>query len=64
VLQFKRHPLRRYYGRGDLHFITTSCYRRKPFLETARTRDVFLSVLEQVRRRYGFEVIGFVVMSW
>jgi len=62
VLQFKRHPLRRYCGGGDLHFITTSCYRRKPFLETARTRDVFLSVLEQVRRRYHFDVIEFVVM--
>jgi len=62
VLQLQRHPLRRYYGRGDLHFITTSCYRRKAFLETARTRDIFLSVLEQVRRRYRFDVIGFVVM--
>jgi len=62
VLQLKRHPLQRYYGRGDLHFITTSCYRRKAFLETARTRDIFLSVLEHVRRRYRFDVIGFVVM--
>ena len=62
MLQLKRHPLRRYYGRGELHFITTSCYRRKAFLETARTRDIFLSVLEQVRRRYRFDVIGFVVM--
>jgi hypothetical protein len=23
-----RNPLRRFYGRGDLHFITFSCYRR------------------------------------
>jgi len=54
--------LRRYYGQRDLHFITTSCYRRKPLLGTARARDIFLEVLELVRRRYGFDVIGFVVM--
>ena len=58
----QRNPLRRYYGRGDLHFITTSCYRRKPFLGTDHARDMFLKVLEQVRRLYRFDVIGFVVM--
>ena len=30
VLRLSSSPVRRYYGRGDLHFITTSCYRRKP----------------------------------
>ena len=25
----RRHPLRRYYGDGDLHFITSSCYRQR-----------------------------------
>ena len=58
----KRNPLRRLYGGGDLHFMTTSCYRRKPFLGTAKSRDIFLEVLEQIRRRYQFDVIGFVVM--
>ena len=42
--------------------MTTSCYRRKPFLGTAKSRDIFLEVLEQIRRRYQFDVIGFVVM--
>ena len=27
--------LKRYYGRGDLHFLTFSCYRRLPLLGTA-----------------------------
>ncbi len=27
-----RIPLRRHYGRGDLHFVTFSCYRRCPFI--------------------------------
>lgn len=54
--------LKRYYGAGDLHFITCSCYRRLPLLGTARRRDLFLTVLEQVRRRYRFVVVGYVVM--
>jgi len=32
--------LRRYYGKGDLHFITFSCYRRLPLLKTARAGPV------------------------
>jgi putative transposase len=54
--------LRRIHGGGNLHFITTSCYRREPLLGSARARDVFLEILEQVRKSYGCEVIGFVVM--
>ena len=57
-----RRNLRRYYGSGDLHFITFSCYRRQALLGTPRRRDLFLSVLEQVRRRYQFVVLGYVVM--
>jgi putative transposase len=37
--------LKRYYGAGDLHFITCSCYRRQPLLEMAKRRDLFLTVL-------------------
>jgi putative transposase len=54
--------LRRVYGLGYLHFITFSCYRRLRFLDTARRRDLFLRILEQVRRRYGFVVVGYVAM--
>jgi putative transposase len=54
--------LKRYYGAGDLHFITCSCYRRRPVLGTAQRRDLFLKVLEQVRRRYQFVVVGYVAM--
>jgi len=38
--------LTRYYGAGDLHFITCSYYRRQPLLDTARRCDLFLAVLE------------------
>jgi putative transposase len=57
-----RRNLKRFYGSGDLHFITCSCYRRQPFLGTASRRDLFLNVLEQVRKRYAFVVVGYVVM--
>ena len=42
-----RNPLRRYYGRRDLHFVTFSCYRRRPYLGTRRARDQFVKVLDQ-----------------
>jgi putative transposase len=54
--------LHRYYGAGYLHFITTSCYRRRALLNNRQNRDLFLQVLEQVRRRYHFVVVGYVVM--
>jgi putative transposase len=54
--------LHRYYGAGYLHFITTSCYQRRPLLDAPRHRDLFLEVMEQVRRRYLFVVAGYVVM--
>jgi putative transposase len=54
--------LHRTYGAHHLHFITCSCYRRLPKLDTARARDRFLSILEQTRERYRFVVVGYVVM--
>ena len=57
-----RRNLKRFYGSGDLHFITCSCYRRRPYLGTPARRDLFLTVLEQMRRRYQFVVVGYVVM--
>jgi putative transposase len=54
--------LHRSCGAHHLHFITCSCYRRLPFFNTARSRDRFLTVLEQTRQRYRFVVVGYVVM--
>jgi putative transposase len=54
--------LHRYYGAGYSHFITTSCYQRLPLLASPGKRDLLLRVLEQVRRRYRFVVVGYVVM--
>ena len=54
--------LKRFYGGGDLHSITGSCYRRQAFLGSGERRDLFLEVLERVRQKYCFVVIGYVVM--
>ncbi len=54
--------LKRYYGAGYWHFLTFSCYQRRPLLGEAWRRDLFLAVLEQARRRYKFVVAGYVVM--
>ena len=54
--------LKRFYGNGDLHFVTASCYRRQPLLGSLRRRDLFLKVLADMRQRYGFVVVGYVVM--
>jgi putative transposase len=54
--------LKRFYGGGDLHFITGSCYRRQAFLRSAKRRDLFLAALERIRERYSFVVVGYVVM--
>jgi putative transposase len=42
--------------------ITTSCYQRLPLLARPENRDLFLEVFEQVRRRFRFVVVGYVVM--
>jgi putative transposase len=54
--------LERWQGGHDLHFLTFSCYRRQPWLASAPRRDVFVKVLEQVRQRYQWVVVGYVVM--
>jgi putative transposase len=52
----------RHYGRGHLHFITFTCYRRLPLLRSIRARNMFVTILGQVRDRYGFSLVGYVVM--
>jgi putative transposase len=54
--------LKRYYGRGDLHFLTFSCYRRLPLLGTARARNLFVHTLGKIRERYQFLLVGYVAM--
>jgi hypothetical protein len=43
----------RFCGRGHLHFITFSCYRRLRLLGSVRARNVFVKTLGETRDRYG-----------
>jgi len=54
--------VKRYTGRGDLHFIAFSCYERRPFLQTKRVKNIFVKILEEVRGRFGFRLMEYVLM--
>jgi len=55
--------LKRYYGRGDLHFVTFSCYRRIPLLRTIGARNVFVKALGAIRDRYKFSLVGYSLLT-
>jgi putative transposase len=57
-----RTPLHRFYGQGDLHFITFSCYARRPYLGSPNARNKFLQILDEVRSRHKLRLLGYVVM--
>jgi putative transposase len=54
--------LKRLHDSGQAHFVTFSCYHRRPFLAQMNMQDAFLIVLEQSRRRFAMRVYGYVVM--
>jgi REP-associated tyrosine transposase len=54
--------LKHFQQSGQLHFLTFSCYRRRPNFAPWHSRECFESSLERVRRSYGLCVYGYVVM--
>ncbi len=54
--------LHRFYGGNDLHFLTFSCYQRRPLFLDAAHCDLFLKILDRVRLRYRLVVLRYVVM--
>jgi putative transposase len=54
--------LKRYQNEADDHFITFSCYNREPYLNTPSARDIFEHCLESTRKKYNFELLGYVIM--
>lgn len=52
----------RYQQCGALHFLTFSCYRRERLLARSNGYSAFEKVLESVRSKYGFVVVGYVLM--
>src|SRR5882757_1590343 len=53
---------RREYGKGELHFITSVCFRRQPKLADEKHRALFLQLLEQIEHKFGFQVRGVAVL--
>ena len=61
-VSFMPHGLRRYHHSGQSHFVTFSCYRRRQNFTSSALYDLFLSSLEQMRRRFAMRVYGYVIM--
>jgi len=61
-MEGRRNPLKRYFGKGDLHLVTFSCHRRRPYLGTVRAQNRFLKILDEFRLRHDFALVGYVVM--
>jgi putative transposase len=47
---------------GQSHFVTFSCYRRQPRLNTAAICALFLKTLEKTRQQFSLCVYAYVVM--
>jgi putative transposase len=54
--------LKRFHESRQTHFITFTCYHRKPLLDSAQARRMFEMALERVRQGYRLCVYGYVVM--
>lgn len=54
--------LERRYDTRTSHFITCSCYQRRPLLDDDHIKHIFLRVLEETRREFDFCVYGYVLM--
>ena len=52
----------RYQTCGDTHFVTFSCYQRRPYLSLPATRTLVQNSLETMRLRYDFHLFGYVIM--
>jgi putative transposase len=54
--------LQRIHDQGHTHFITFSCFERRPYLAHAAARDLVVDGLARTQKRYGLCIFGFVVM--
>jgi len=50
------------YGKGHLHLVTCGCYLRQPKLGLEKHRNVFVRLLEELRVKFRFGVVGYVAM--
>jgi putative transposase len=50
----------RYQQTGEFHFLTFSCYHRRPYLSAVAAMELFEDALERVRQRYFFAIAGYI----
>lgn len=50
------------YGKGHLHLVTCECHRKQPKLGVEKHREVFVRLLEEVRVKFRFAIVGYIVM--
>ena len=52
----------KHYDNGEPHFLTVSCYQRRPLLSKDRTRLWFVDALSEARTLHGFHLWAWVIM--
>jgi len=56
------HGLKRFQQSAQSHFVTFTCYHRRPSFDSPEVYHLFVQVLESMRRRFAMCVYGYVVM--
>jgi putative transposase len=54
--------LKRFQQTNQLHFLTFSCYKRQPFLQTEEAKHTLQQILEQTRKQQGLRIAAYVLM--
>jgi putative transposase len=54
--------LHRFQQSRQSHFVTFTCYHRRPYFDSPAVYDRFIEVLQHTRRRFGLRLYGYVVM--
>ena len=54
--------LKRLHQSGQSHFITFSCYHRRPKLTNPEACRIFLETIEAARTRFAIRIYGYVLM--
>jgi len=54
--------LKRFQQSRQPHFLTFTCYHRRPSFDAPAVYDLFVEALERTRRRFALWVYGYVVM--
>jgi putative transposase len=54
--------LKRFHQSTQNHFVTFSCYHRRPLFQPDASKAIFETALERTRRKFNLRVYGYVVM--